>query len=62
MKNKHISELKVFHTNTLMNYKDSLEKFVFDRITELTINFKNYSIDINECYIELLENGYLKID
>ena len=62
MKNKHIGELKIFHEKSLFNYKEDVNDLILDRVYELTLYFKNYSIDIHEVDVELMNNGDIKID
>ena len=62
MNNKHIGELKIVHEGSLINYRDSTDDLIFERINELTLNFKKYSIDVHESTIKLQEDGTLKIE
>lgn len=62
MKDKHIVELKIFHANTLNRYKEDMNNLIFDKTTELTLYVNGRTIDIHEFYIELLDDGCIKID
>lgn len=62
MKNRHIGELKVVHENSLMNYSGSIDDLIFERVTELTFNFKKYSIDVHESIVKLRADGTIEIE
>lgn len=62
MKNRHIGELKIANEGNLMNYKGSTDNLIFDRINELTFNFKKYSIDVHECIVKLQADGTIRIE
>lgn len=62
MKNRHIGELKVVHENSLMNYSGSIDDLIFERVTELTFNFKKYPIDVHESIVKLRADGTIEIE
>lgn len=61
MKNRHIGNFRLFNEDFLVSYKGNVDEVIFERITELTIYFKKYSINIYECCIHITNSGNIKI-